>query len=88
MDAVLRRLLSSVIARIALVNTSDFHHLSHCLLNLLCQLPDVRAVLLVCCWYQQRQQIPQRIDGDGRLAAFAPFRSAVARSLFALGAGL
>ena len=61
-DAVFRSLLSSFIARIALVNRSDFHRLSRCLLNLLCQLSDVRAVVLVCC-SQQRQQMPQRIDG-------------------------
>jgi hypothetical protein len=80
--------LSSVLSRIALVNKSEFHRLSHCLLNLLCQLSDMRAVLLVCCCYQRRQQMPQRIDGDARLAAFAPFRTVVVRSLTALGAGL
>ncbi|GAC1450874.1 MAG: hypothetical protein PVSMB4_10180 [Ktedonobacterales bacterium] len=80
--------LSSVLSRIALVNKSDFHRLSHCLLNLLCQLSDGRAVVLVCCRYRQRQQVSQRIDGDVRLAAFAPVRTVVAPSLSALGAGL
>jgi hypothetical protein len=80
--------LNREVTRIALVNKSHLDMVASNLLNLLRQLLDLSAVLLISGSHVQGQQIAEGIDCQMRLAAFASLRPVVSCSLTAFRTGL
>ena len=70
-----------LLARVALIHKGYFYRRSRCFLSLLGQESDLSAILFVCWRHLQRQQMPQGIDSQMHLAAFAPFGFIETRSM-------
>jgi hypothetical protein len=77
-----------IIARVALIDKSDFNGLLGHGLHPLTQVTDLIAILLIGQGHDQRQQVAQRIARDVRLASFAPFGPVVSRFSPTFRAGL